>query len=188
MNILVMIRSYLSTTLLPAGSCNRWRHIAIVATGVWWTILAACTDPPPTLNPVQTIDPVMLNRVVAADSFNGFLVAFASWCPPCKEELPDLAKLYLKYKDQGIQIVAMSLDSDGPKAVQPLVNQLNIPFPVYWVGGSAMAAYGLIGVPTLIVIKEGMVVEKRPGRQSRQELERRIKTLIEEANKKGAPT
>lgn len=129
---------------------------------------------------MQPIDPAALTKIVTDDNFSGFLVAFAAWCPPCKEELPDLAKLYLKYRGQGIRVVAMSLDSDGPKAVQPLINQLNIPFPVYWVGRSAMAEYGLIGIPTLIVINKGKIIEKRPGRQSRREMERRIKTLIEE--------
>ena len=119
-----------------------------------------------------------MTKMVTNESFSGFLVAFAAWCPPCKEELPDLAELYLKYSGQGFRVVAMSLDSDGPPTVQPLINRLNIPFPVYWVGNNAMAAYGLIGIPTLIVIKEGKIIEKRPGRQSRRELERKIKTLI----------
>lgn len=140
--------------------------------------LAACGQPPPTVNPVQATDPGALNTLIGADSYTGFLVAFTAWCAPCKEELPDLVALYRTYKSQGIQIVAMSLD-ESPAAAQPLVDRLAVPFPVYWVGNDAMAAYGIVGVPTLMVIKRGKIVEKRPGRQSHRELKRKIEGLID---------
>ena len=140
--------------------------------------LTACNPSAPTVNPVQSIEPRALKEMVENDGFTGFLVAFAAWCPPCKAELPDLVALYRAYKDKGIQIVGMSLD-ENPEAAQPLVNRLAVPFPVYWLGTAAMNDYGIVGVPTLMVVKAGKIVEKRPGRQSYRELERKIEALLD---------
>ena len=44
---------------------------------------------------------------------------WATWCPPCKEEVPHLVSLQSKYRDQGLQIVGLSLDKEGASKVKP---------------------------------------------------------------------
>jgi len=157
---------------------NQPHVMAAVALCLLIVGLTACGPSAPTVNPVTSIEPEALKELIHADGYTGFLVAFAAWCPPCKAELPDLVALYRAYKDKGIQIVGMSLD-ETPEAAQPLVDRLAVPFPVYWVGTGVMNDYGIVGVPTLMVVKAGKIVEKRPGRQSYRELERKIEALLD---------
>lgn len=140
--------------------------------------LVYCGGPLPTTNPVQAIELGQLNNKISQKNFSGLVVAMASWCPPCREELPILAKLYEKYNGKGVQIMAISVDAEGPKVVQPLIDELKIPFPVYWVGTQAIRHYRLVGVPTLMIYDNGRPIEKLPGRQSKQTIERKIKALL----------
>lgn len=93
-----------------------------------------------------------------------------------------LAKVYFKYKEKGIQIMAISLDADGPEAVQPLINKLKIPFPVYWIGTKAVKHYKIAGVPTLMVYNQGGLIEKLPGSHPQRIIEKKIQALISEPN------
>lgn len=142
------------------------------------TSLVHCSEPLPTTNHVQTIELNQFNNKISQKNFSGLVVAMASWCPPCREELPILAKLYQKYNGKGVQIMAISVDAEGPKAVQPLINELKIPFPVYWVGTQAIRHYKLVGVPTLMIYDNGRPIETLPGSQSKKTIERKIKALL----------
>jgi thiol-disulfide isomerase/thioredoxin len=119
-----------------------------------------------------------MTRIVARDDFSGLVVAMASWCPSCRKELPLLAELYRRHQKEGIAIVAVSVDADGPAAVQPLINTLDIPFPVYWAGPAAAGYYRLIGIPTLMVYDHGRLKEKIPGSQPLETMEAKIKDLL----------
>jgi thiol-disulfide isomerase/thioredoxin len=140
--------------------------------------LVHCGEPLPTTNPVQTIEVNQLDNKISQMNFSGLVVAVASWCPPCRKELPILAKLYRKYNGKGLQIMAVSVDAEGPKAVQPLINELKIPFPVYWVGTQAIRHYELVGVPTLMIYDNGRPIEKLSGSQSKKTIESKIKALL----------
>jgi thiol-disulfide isomerase/thioredoxin len=162
---------------------NNWRIgttriCALLWMALFLVVLVQCDSAAPSTNPVQSIDLAALDKMMKAENFSGLIVAMASWCPPCREELPELTKLHQKYHDQGIQIVAVSLDADGPAAVQPLINQLKIPFPVYWVGTKAIEPLSIRGVPSLFVINKGTLLEKLPGMQSKRILENKIKKLL----------
>ena len=165
------------------GWCPLKPKLLIVCLVLWSAFFLVgasyCSDPEPVKNPVRSIEMRELENIVTKDSFSGILVAMASWCPPCREELPVLADLYRQYREAGIDIAAVSVDMDGPSAVQPLINELKIPFPVYWVGKSAVQHYKLVGIPTLIVYQHGRLVEKIPGSQSRKTIEKKIKALLQ---------
>jgi protein-disulfide isomerase-like protein with CxxC motif len=89
-----------------------------------------------------------------------------------------LGKLQDAYKGQHIQIVAVSVDADSPAAVQSLTNELKIAYPVIWVGMEAVRRYKISGVPTLLVIRNGVVEQKIPGSLPRNTLEAIIKNLL----------
>ena len=144
--------------------------LAIGATG--------CSDQGSGTHLVQPIELKAMLRIVARDDFSGLVVAMAAWCPSCRKELPLLAELYRRHQAEGIEIVAVSVDADGPKAVQSLIDTLGIPFPVYWVGPAAAEHYRLIGIPTLIIYDHGRLREKIPGSQNFKALEAKIKTLL----------
>lgn len=149
---------------------------------LFMTSLTHCSENLPTTNEVQPIEPAVLDKMISDTAYRGLVVAMASWCPPCREELPILAKLYLKYKEKGIQIIAVSLDADGPKAVQPLINKLKIPFPVYWIGTKAIQHYNIAGIPTLMVYNQGGSMAKLPGSHSRKAIEKILERLVAESN------
>lgn len=150
----------------------------VVGVSLLFASLVHCGEPLPTTNPVQAIDLGQLNNKISQNNFSGLVVAMASWCPPCREELPVLAKLYQKYNGKGVQIIAISVDAEGPKVVQPLINELRIPFPVYWVGTQAIRHYQLVGIPTLMIYDNGRPLEKLPGSQSKKTIERKIEALL----------
>jgi thiol-disulfide isomerase/thioredoxin len=160
------------------GLIGTTRIFALLWMALFFVALVQCDSALPTTNPVQSIDLDALDKMMKAENFSGLVVAMASWCPPCRKELPELSQLHQKYHDQGIQIVAVSLDADGPASVQPLINQLKIPFPVYWVGTSAIEPLKIRGVPYLFVISKGTLLEKLPGMQSKRILENKIKKLL----------
>ena len=132
-----------------------------------------------TVNQVKSVDTAVLDQMMADKTFRGFVVFMAAWCPPCKEEMPVLAGLHRRYHSKGIQIVAVSLDMGGPGDVQSLVNRLKIPFPVYWVGKSAVMKYRIVGIPLLMVIDKGKLIEKLPGALPPRQLEKKLKSLLE---------
>ncbi len=131
-------------------------------------------------NPVVSISAAELQALMEGKSGRHLLVAVASWCSPCRKELPALNRLFDKYRSRGLSIAAVSLDADGPEAMQPVVDELKLKFPVYWAGPKAFRKYHVIGVPTLFLIKNGKTVEKLIGQRPEKILEQKIKRLLEE--------
>ncbi len=149
----------------------------LIAVLLLWAGLAHCSAPPPTTNPVRKIELAAFDSITSDSGFKGLVVIMAAWCPPCREELPVMAKLYEKYKSDGIQIVALSIDAEGPKALQPLINKVGVTFPVYWAGTPALQHYRISGIPLLMVYENGKLVQRLPGSHPRKTIEKIINTL-----------
>jgi thiol-disulfide isomerase/thioredoxin len=97
---------------------------------------------------------------------NLLLVHFwATWCPPCREELPSLAKLNSQMAGKPFRLLAISIDKDGNPAVQKLFGQLGITLPVLLDPSSEVAKqYGITGVPeTFIISPAGEILKKIVG-------------------------
>ena len=154
------------------------RHSLYLAMAVLLSAgLAHCSDTRPTTNAVAAIELAALDAITSDGDFRGLVIVMASWCPPCRKELPVLAKLYEKYKGTGPQIIAVSIDADGPKAVQPLINKTGVTFPVYWAGTSAVQHFKISGIPLVMVYEKGKLIQKLLGGQSEETLEQIIKAL-----------
>jgi len=106
------------------------------------------------------------------------IVAMASWCSPCRKELPVLNRLYEKYKDKGLSIIGISLDVGGPSAMQSIVDDMQITFPVYWGGEKMTAEYNISAIPLLMLSKDGEIVERIIGKRSEEFLEKKITALL----------
>jgi thiol-disulfide isomerase/thioredoxin len=89
---------------------------------------------------------------------------WATWCGPCREEIPDLIELQRKYKDR-LQIIGISVDDDDAGAVKKVVDATGINYPVAMASAEVRMAYGGIGaLPTSFVLdSEGRVVQKHEG-------------------------
>jgi thiol-disulfide isomerase/thioredoxin len=93
-----------------------------------------------------------------------FVNFWATWCPPCREEIPILIDLQNKYKD-GLQVIGVSLDDGSPDEVKEFAKMAGINYPIVMRSRELVAAYG--GVPALptsyLVNKEGKIVQKHEG-------------------------
>ena len=97
-----------------------------------------------------------------------FLNIWATWCPPCREEMPSMESLYQRLKGRNFEILAVSIDQDGEKAVRPFVAKYGLTFPVLLdPDRKTYRLYGLTGVPeTFIVDKSGIVIHRIIGSQN----------------------
>ena len=112
---------------------------------------------------------------------NKLVVTFmAAWCGPCIDELPSLNKLYQKYKTQGLTLIGISIDLDGPQAMQPIIDKLQVRFPIYWYGEAAVQKYSLFAIPMIFFVKDGQIVEKLPGRRSEKALNKEIRKFLDQ--------
>ena len=77
---------------------------------------------------------------------------WATWCPPCREEMPALERLYQQHKAQGLVLVAISIDAD-PKVVGPYVKESKLTFPIALDPKADVAnKYGVRALPSSFVI------------------------------------
>jgi thiol-disulfide isomerase/thioredoxin len=89
---------------------------------------------------------------------------WASWCPPCRKDIPHLVALYKQYKGKGFEIVGVSLDRTNDAWVKG-ITELNITWPQmsdlkYWKSEGA-ALYGVNSIPhTVLVDKDGIIIAK----------------------------
>lgn len=77
---------------------------------------------------------------------------WATWCPPCREEMPAMERLWLHHKDQGFVLVAVSLDAD-PAVVPPFVDRYRLTFPVALDPKMDLGnAYGVRALPSSFIV------------------------------------
>ncbi len=108
---------------------------------------------------------------------------WATWCPPCRDETPDLVDLYEKYKDEGYLTLGVSIDEQGESVVRPFMEEFNVTYPMYIdTDGTVMEKYGpTMGIPTTYIIgREGNLRYFAVGALTNKELEPRIKELLAE--------
>lgn len=107
---------------------------------------------------------------------------WATWCAPCHEETPEFVDLYSEYRDQGLEILGVSIDEQGRSVVDPFLEKYEVNYPVVIDDGTIMDKYGpTMGVPTTYIIdKEGSLRYFAVGAVTIKELEPRIQELLKE--------
>ena len=129
---------------------------------------------------IEKISESVLDELIKAENNKMVVTFMAAWCGPCIDELPSLNRLYQKYKPQGLTLIGISIDLDGPRAMQPIIDKLQVRFPVYWYGEAAVQKFSLFAIPMIFLVKDGQVVEKMPGRRSEKELKKKIREFLSE--------
>lgn len=106
---------------------------------------------------------------------------WASWCGPCKEELPELEALYKRHQAHGLEIIGVSVDEDKT-AMDDYLGRMPLSFPIVHDQGGAIASrYNPPKMPTSYVVdKTGVVVLINEGYQGGdiEKLESKIKELL----------
>lgn len=108
---------------------------------------------------------------------------WATWCPPCRAEMPAIEKMYNEYKDQGFIVLAVnSTVQDNPLAITPFTDEYNLTFPILLDElGEVSRAYQVRSLPsTYFINRHGIITEVVIGGPMSEAL---LRTRIEEALK-----
>jgi len=108
-----------------------------------------------------------------------FINFWATWCPPCRAEIPVLIDLANRYKDR-LQVVGVSVDDGDPADVKRFAKQAGINYPIVMADRAIVAEYGgVAALPTLFVVNpEGNVVTKHEGLFSNALYEAEVRLLL----------
>jgi peroxiredoxin len=122
-------------------------------------------------------------KTVRSADFKGKVVIldfWATWCGPCRVEIPNFIALQKQYEKQGLVVVGLSVDEDGAKAVRPFAQKLGLNYPVVLADEKTQEAFGGIeAVPTTFIIdREGRIVKEHMGFADKDEFEHEIKPLL----------
>ncbi len=94
-----------------------------------------------------------------------FLNLWATWCPPCRTEMPSMDALYRRFRDRGLAMLAVSQDVNGAEAVRPFIEEIQPSFSVLLdPEGRLSTRYGVTGYPeTFVIDRTGNVVHHHVG-------------------------
>lgn len=104
---------------------------------------------------------------------------WATWCTPCRAEMPEMQRVYDRYKDEGFEVVAINLQ-ESEVTVKGFVNQLGLTYPiVYDITGEVFDNYLVRPLPTSYFLdREGIIRFKFVGAMSEEDIEQRVRFLL----------
>lgn len=177
-----------------------WMALAVLLASVW---MVSCTTNKP---PVQLKDESTRNEAAdfTLEDANGqqlklsdlrgkvvLLNFWATWCVPCKIEIPWFVEMEREFKDQGFAVVGVSMDEDGWDAVKPFMADMKVNYRMV-LGTEEMAQLygGVQSLPTTFILdRNGKVASVHMGIVSRSVFEEEIRALLatSSASSKNAP-
>jgi peroxiredoxin len=122
-------------------------------------------------------------REVKAADFKGKVVVadfWATWCPPCRKEIPEYVVLQEKYRERGLVILGFSLDELPPADVKSFGQMMKVNYPLIMADGATAESFGEIqGLPTAFVIdREGNIRHVKLGLTDPAAYEKLIVSLL----------
>src|SRR5574337_923093 len=94
------------------------------------------------------------------------LISFwATWCPPCRLEMPAIQQIYSEYKDKGFEILAVNIESDAKQGIRDFIKELRLTFPILLDPNMKITRkFRVIGLPVSVLIdRQGIVRAKEIG-------------------------
>jgi len=123
-------------------------------------------------------------RQISLKDYRGKVVLldfWATWCHGCKLEIPWFADFSRKYRDKGVVVVGVSLDSDGWKVVTPFIKTAEIPYGIVLGNDDVAKAYGIENMPdTFLIDREGRIAAAYNGVVDRQSVDNNLQALLSE--------
>lgn len=104
---------------------------------------------------------------------------WATWCGPCKVEIPEFVRAYEAHKDKGFVVLGVSID-DTPDQLKEFAKEFKISYPMLLNQESVEQAYGPIyGVPISFFIgRDGLICRKQMGEVKKEMLEQELRSLL----------
>jgi thiol-disulfide isomerase/thioredoxin len=120
---------------------------------------------------------------VSLSDFHGKVVIldfWATWCVPCRIEIPHFVELQKDYGAKGLAIIGVSLDGQGPDVVKKFVKQLKVNYPIVIGNEKVAEAYGgIVAIPmTFVIDRQGRIVSRHIGYDDRSAFEKEIQSLL----------
>ncbi len=90
---------------------------------------------------------------------------WATWCPPCRLEMPTMQKIYSDYKQKGLEILAINIEPDATEEISEFINELRLTFPILLdTDMKVTRKYRLIGLPvSMLIDRQGIIRSKSLG-------------------------
>jgi thiol-disulfide isomerase/thioredoxin len=128
---------------------------------------------------LQSLD----GKTVKLSDFRGKAVLlnfWATWCGPCKIEMPWFVELQKEYGPQGFQIVGVAMDDASPEEIAKFAKQMDVNYPVLLGKEAVGQSYGGVGVlpTTFFIDRDGKLVAREFGLQSRSVFVDHIKEAL----------
>ncbi|MBI3015254.1 MAG: TlpA family protein disulfide reductase [Candidatus Tectomicrobia bacterium] len=148
--------------------------LLVVALGVWYIYSTRKSAAPEVRPEVGYLAPDFAlsdleGRIIRLSDLRGkkavFLNFWATWCPPCRAEMPTMQKAYEQHQSRGLEILAVSIDRGGKKAVQEFMQELKLTFPALLDPDmSVLRMYRVVGIPvSLLIDRKGIIRYKHVG-------------------------
>jgi peroxiredoxin len=121
--------------------------------------------------------------VVSSEQFKGKVVVvdfWATWCGPCRTEIPGYVDLQRKYGKDGLVVVGVSMDEAGPKVVEEFVKKFGVNYQMVMGDDAVQSAFGgMDAIPTTFLIdRAGKIRDKKVGAEPTEEYEKKVLALL----------
>jgi thiol-disulfide isomerase/thioredoxin len=139
--------------------------------------------------PDFTLPSAVDGKDISSEDFKGkvlLVTFFATWCPPCRQEIPSLIQLQKHFSAKGFSVLGLSLDQGGSEIVNELVKNDNINYPVLMATSDVVSEFGgVTGIPTSFLIShEGKMIRTYAGYVPHELLKQDIEEIIPPKAKK----
>ncbi len=164
------------------------RHLALSAVILLSLAAGACSSPRAAVKAARKPAPPFSlkdsnGRTVQLSDYKGKVVLlnfWATWCGPCRMEIPSLIEFERKYKDRGFAVLGISMDEDGWDAVKPFVAEMEVNYRVVLGDEQVAQAYdGVDSLPTSFIIdRQGNIAAVHFGFVSQSTYEKDLRELL----------
>ncbi len=126
----------------------------------------------------------MRGRTVHVGDYKGKVVLlnfWATWCPPCRAEMPDLVKWQRQYRSKGLQVIGITYPPTEPGAVRRFIRSLGVNYPILLGAEKTKAIFdsGETLPFTVVIDREGNIRDKIEGILLPEEFEQKVKPLLQ---------